>query len=78
MAADTPKIATKEELKALLADRQEDPALTDEDGNLADWIRDPTHPDRRHTAAREKQVNRLEKSLDRASEKLGLDWDTSS
>lgn len=78
MAADPPKIATKEELKALLADRQEDPALTDEEGNLADWIQDPTHPDRQHAAARETQINRIEKALDRASEKLGLDWDTSS
>lgn len=78
MAEDPPKPVTREELKALLADRMEDPPLYDEQGRLGEWMTDPTHPDRRHAMQRERVINTKEKRLDAVKQKLELDWDTSS
>lgn len=78
MAEDPKTITTKEELKELLADRLEDPALFDDEGRLAEWMQEPTHPDRVHARAREQEITRVEARLEEVSDKLELDWDTSS
>lgn len=76
--ADETKIATKEELKALLADRDNDPELFNRDGTLAAWMNDPDHPARRHARWRAGEVERHQRALTRAQIDLETDWDLST